>query len=1188
MNSTGISHARTLRLIGFVLLLSVVFVPRCMQGQATVSTGSILGTVSDPTGAVVANAAILITNTATGRLLNTVSSPTGTYSLGALIPGDYTVKIDAKGFRPMQLTLTVQVGVTTSGNVTVTVGSELQVVQAVASSVMVNTEQATIQGVLTTQQIEQLPINGRNFLDLAQLEPGIQIQDAGTFDPTKAGFSAISIGGRTGRMTRIALDGVDATDENVGTTMINIPESAIQEFQVSQAALDLSTELTSSGAVNVVTRSGSNKFHGDAFFAGRWHNTAARVAPTDLFFRREQFGGRFGGPIIKDKLFFFLDWERSRQDLNAPVVLTAPFTALSGTFNAPFREDALLGRADWQIKPSVHAFYRFLYNKNSNVIAFIPNSFQPFMNKNQTPIHVFGLDVSKGTWTHTFRFGDTHYRNGLTDAVAGTNIVNPAPPISLTIGSFDRCFIPGADVFCSGISALAPQITRQWNLQFKYDGSKFYHSHVIRFGVGYDRVKGLEFAGGVNSAPVVNSTFTATTRAFASAGPFPGGDTNPLNYPAQEILLGNGLGFFTEIPAFGFIAGGLPVDNRFSWYVGDTWKFRPNITINYGVRYVRDTGRTDSDMAPIPCSQLSSLLAASLLTPCTGNIIDLFGPGLGNRVHQPDANFAPQLGIVWDPWKNGKTVIRAAAGVFYDNSVWNTLIFDRGSRLPTGFFRVRAKPCPSGSLILPTGSVIDTSALCGQPIGSIISQAVALQQDYQTATAAVAPETNGLFIGNTLADGQNSTGRDLLDPNYRSVHSLQFNGGFQREIRPGTVVSADYIRNVGLRYLMAIDTNHVGDSRFLNPQAALNAINTTNTTFLCPSGIGGIDCAIGNGATMVNYASNGLDTGTSFLGGLPAALQGLTPDTGAAFPGINPYLGENQMLSPIGRSVYNALQVRLRHDAQQPLRGVQNLSLQVSYTLSRFKSQFSDPDFEFGATSSLVNFRNPGSYFGPNGLDRTHQLAFSGVGTLPGSFRVSLIGHFGSALPQTLSLPTAGQPGEIFRTDVTGDGTTGDILPRTNIGSFGRDVKVGDLNRVIGTYNSTAAGQLTPAGQALVNAGLFTKQQMINLGAITPTVASAPAGEVGLDAYKTIDVSISWSKKIGESFTIEPSVGIFNLFNLVNFDSPNNPLTGVLTGEVGSVNGTTSANRANRYGLGSGVFAGGAPRVFEWGMRVTF
>src|ERR1019366_10752645 len=117
------------------------------------------------------------------------------------------------------------------------------------------------------------------------------------------------------------------------------------------------------------------------------------------------------------------------------------------------------------------------------------------------------------------------------------------------------------------------------------------------------------------------------------------------------------------------------------------------------------------------------------------------------------------------------------------------------------------------------------------------------------------------------------------------------------------------------------DTNHVGDSRFLNPQTALNAINTTNTTFLCPSGIGGIDCAIGNGATMVNYASNGLDTGTSFLGGLPAALQGLTPDTGAAFPGINPYLGENQMLSPIGRSVYNALQVRLRHDAQQPLRG---------------------------------------------------------------------------------------------------------------------------------------------------------------------------------------------------------------------------------------------------------------------------
>ncbi len=1189
MNSLKMSPSKTLNLTVALVFLSMSFAPLYLQGQATVSTGSILGTVSDPSGAVVPNAEITISNSGTGKRFSVVSSPTGTYSLGALIPGDYTVEIHAKGFRSVKLPVKVEVGVITPGDVRLTVGSEAQVVEASENPVLVNGEQATIETVLTADQIEQLPVNGRNFLDLGQLEPGVQIQDAGNFDPTKTGFFAISIGGRTGRMTRIAMDGIDATDENVGTTMINIPQTAIQEFQISQAALDLSTELTSSGAVNVATRSGSNDVHGEAYFDGRWDGTAARVAPKKVFFRREQYGGRVGGPIVKDKLFFFLDWERTKQDLDAPVVLSAPFAAYSSTFDAPFKEQAYDGRADWQIKPSVHAFYRFNYNENSDVIAFIPNTFQPFKNRNQSPINVFGLDVGSGSWTHTFRFGDTHYREDLTDAVIGTSIVNPAPQITLTIGSQDRCFVPGADAFCSGISALAPQITRQWNLQFKYDGSKIYHSHVIRFGVGYDRVAALEFAGGVNAAPVVNSAFTAATMAFANTGPFPGGDTNPLNYPAQEILLSNGFGFFSEKPAFGFVAGGLPVDNRFSWYIGDSWKLRPNITIIYGVRYVRDTGRTDSDLAPIGCSQLSPLLAASLPTPCTGNLVDLFGPGLGNRVHQPNANFAPQLGIAWDPWKNGKTVLRAATGVFYENSVWNNLIFDRGPRLPVGDFRVRAKPCPSGVLSLPNGQTVNTSTICGLPIGSIINQAVALQHEYQSTTAAAAPLQNGLFIGNTLADGQDSTGRDLYNPDYRSPHSLIFNGGLQREIRPGTVVSVDYVRNVFLRYLMAVDTNHIGDSRFLNSRAALNAIDATNAKFSCPTGTAGINCAIGNGATMVDYASNGLDSGVSFLSGLPAALVGLSPDTGAAFPGGNPYLGENQMLSSIGRSVYNALLITFRQDVQSPFRGVRNLNLQASYTLSRFDSQLTDPDFQFGASTSFVNFRNPSANYGPNGLDRTDQFSFGGVMSLPWNFNVSLIGHFNTALPQTLSVPASGQPGEIFRTDFNGDGTTGDILPGTNIGSFGRSVKVGDLNHVISTYNNTVAGHLTPAGQALVSAGLFSQAQLVSLGAVSPQLSLAPPGQVGLDSYKTLDARISWSKRIGESrFTVEPSVGIFNLFNLANFDNPNDPLSGVLNGEVGAVNGTTSAVRANRYGLGSGVFTAGAPRVFEWAMKFGF
>ena len=148
----------------------------------------------------------------------------------------------------------------------------------------VNTEQATVQGVLQHEQIENLPINGRNFLDLAQLEPGVQIQDGGNFDPTKNGFSSISFGGRFGRTARIEVDGIDISDETVGTTTQNLPASAIQEFQVSQSSLDLSTELTSSGAVNVVTKSGTNKWHGQAFYLFRDHTLAAKIATTDRSF----------------------------------------------------------------------------------------------------------------------------------------------------------------------------------------------------------------------------------------------------------------------------------------------------------------------------------------------------------------------------------------------------------------------------------------------------------------------------------------------------------------------------------------------------------------------------------------------------------------------------------------------------------------------------------------------------------------------------------------------------------------------------------------------------------------------------------------------------------------------------------------------------------------------------------------
>ena len=196
-------------LLAFALIFSVA-----ATAQTTVSQGSIQGTVTDASGAVVEGAKVTIISKANGRAITTSTTSSGTYNSGGLIPGDYVVRVEAKGFKTSEAAVVVQVAVTASGNVKLEVGQGNEVVEVQASTNVVNTEQATVQGVLTADQIDKLPVDGRNFMDLAQLEPGVQIQDGQMFDPTKAGYSSISINGMYGRTPRIEVDGLDISDEN--------------------------------------------------------------------------------------------------------------------------------------------------------------------------------------------------------------------------------------------------------------------------------------------------------------------------------------------------------------------------------------------------------------------------------------------------------------------------------------------------------------------------------------------------------------------------------------------------------------------------------------------------------------------------------------------------------------------------------------------------------------------------------------------------------------------------------------------------------------------------------------------------------------------------------------------------------------------------------------------------------------
>src|SRR6202789_45370 len=1231
------------RFIQFVILLaSIILVTSPLLAQSTTATGSVQGTLADSTGAVVANATITIINKGTGESFGVQTSSAGTYNSGALVPGEYTVRAEVKGFKTVEAGGVVRVGVVSGVNLNLEIGASNTVVEVAEQAVTVNTEQPSVQGVLTRDQIENLPVNGRNFLDLAQLEPGVQIQDGADFDPTKVGFSSISVGGRFGRSARIEVDGVDVSDETVGTTTENIPASAIDEFQISQSTLDLSNELTSSGAVNVTTRSGSNNYHGEGFALFRDSDLAAALPGPPSPYQRNQDGGNFGGPILNDKVFFFLDAEHTNQNLSAPIVPAPPFDVYTGNTGTPFRETDYDARLDFNLFKNVRMFYRFSYFDSRAVATGGTVGFQPFQDKNYTRTHVIGADfTTKGNFTHSFRFEYLKFINNLGDTVLGSDLPCANFPVSLNFTSFG---------FLTGPNFLAPQQTYQTDRQIKYDGSKLLGSHILRYGVSYNRLRG----GGLFSfsaiTPNVSPIGSTDEIAAAASGPFtcPGGPAMqgaacPLNYPVDNVTLGNGEECDTEIPAFKAPCSGTPPDNRIGLYVGDSWKIKPNLNIPYGVRYVRDTGRTDSDLPGFTGSAATEL--------------DAVMPGLANRVNQPNHNFGPQLGIAWDPHNDAKTVIRAGIGVFYENAIWNNAEFDRPERLANGAFLANPSACFSGTgagvpfpvaggspnLEFLGGNSSTAGVVCSSLIGPTLgpsprtcpgmtsAQCVAgFQTTYQQASKAVgANAPNPSYIPNLIASGS-AIPLGALAPNYRTPYSIQMNAGIQRELRPGMVLSVDYLRNVNLHYLIGLDANHSGDVRQFSKANATLAVQNTNSFFGCgfSSAPSATNCAInsatvspvtGNpGASIADYASFGLDSAADLGVGGCANTQGLNLGYPCAFTGINPDLGPVTFLQPIGRSVYNGLDVKLVENVKNPLRGVKYLNFQFAYALSRFTNcggalstsagtspAAADQDF----VNPTVDNNAPCGFSGPAALDRTHQFSFGGYADLPLRFRLGTIFHFDSPLASALAVQTTGLgPGEIFRTDFTGDGTTGDLLPGTKQGAFGRSVSAGDINPLINNYNNNVAGNLTPAGQVLLASGLFTAAQLgvgnqncLNnpggagngaLCAVAPSVPLAPDGEVVLTWLRTFDLSLTWlgQVKVKErAISIEPSASIFNLFNFTNYNIPGNVLSAILTGSAGSANGTTSASNASlRIGVGTGVFSLGAPRTVEFGLKLTF
>jgi hypothetical protein len=1132
---------------------------------------------------LVQGAAITVKSASTGVETKASTDAQGRFSLQNLEAGTYIVSVEKSGFRKSVTTdVVVKVGSVTPMNIGLEVGNAQEVVEVVAAAeASVDTTRPTVDGVVTPKQIENLPLNGRNFLDLAQQEPGVQVRDGGDFDPTKNQMVGVSMGGRSGRSTRIQVDGVDITDETVGTTTTNISNETIQEFQVSRSTLDASTDLTSSGAINIVTRSGSNEFHGAGFGFFRdesWSSDLRldKTKPTTKkpSFDRQILGGRAGGYIVKNKFFWHAEFENNNQD-GQQFTSVPSFPQFTQAFAVPLDERLVGGRVDWKINDRLSSFYRFNHNYNFGVTGFGGQDLSAFGNLNNTNTHVAGLDLTTTKWTHSGRFSYLNFNNFIVDANAAAGTPETIDPSGAPVLVRVRNAVQ--DI---GPDLLAPQQTFQDNLQGKYDGSLSHGNHTFRFGFSYNHIEEAVFANFFGLAPRIRSTFNSTNSAFANAH---GGAGDPLNFPLDQIVVGNGLGAFSERPALGFSSGGT-TNHRIGVYFTDSWKIRPNWTLTLGLRYDYDSALADSDL------KRTDTLAQ-------------FSPVLGGFINNDVNNFAPQLGFAWDVKGNGKTVIRGGGGIFYDSNIINNILFDRVINLAPGIGNDTPVLTAGSPLLLDpaTGACLfdarnfrPTVGQC-QPGGvnlfqgtlrNAIGPVQTMQSVLQGVTAPLAaswppPGVPPLF--DQIVDTEGS----LIFNKYKRPYGIMVNLGIQRELKPGLVLSVDFLHNRGVHFNQTTDLNRIGAANTLDVGIAQGAISSTADTFnIAPSGapkilpcLGliaapAIDCLIANGATISDFAGNGLGAGSAV--------------DGFAFRGQNPNFRTMGTIQPLGLSRYSALTIDLRGRLARNWHLFKDVTGTMNYTLSRFQSTGGDQDFLSGSAFNDA----PTKFYGPAGLDRTHQISFGLLTNLPWDINVNTTTRVASPLSQSAFISCNDcDAAEIFMSDLDGDGITEDPLPGTNRGAFGRDVKGPKaLNGLINAFNGQLTN-LTPAGQALVSAGLFTPAQLQALGATWSgglPISLAPANQVGLDWFLNTDVRVSKIFTIRERVKIQPMVEVFNLFNFGNYDPPGNRLTAFLDGSAGSINGTTPGNRSNRYGLGSGSFAPGIPRAVQFAIRVDF
>lgn len=740
----------------FRLIALIVAGALLALAQADANKGSIHGVVLDSTGSPIPEARVLAIQTSSGLERETVSTSDGQFQLGYLLPGSYELRVEAGSVGAILRDVVVRVGGSVQVRVSVALQNTPENVQ-VSTSVL-SVADAEMTQVIPLEAIRDLPINGRRFQEFAALTPTVHVE------PDTLG--QLSFAGQRGVNSNVLIDGTDYNEPFLGgirggersNAAFTIPQSGIREFQAVTTGYSAEYGRSTGGVLNAITRSGSNAYHGEAFYLARDSKLSAQTPlGQEALEDQQQFGGAAGGPVVRNRLFFFGAAEQQfakyprqvRFGLLDGVTRTpdvAPALDFFRSLETPFEQTndatAVLGRGDLRIGEGNLLAVRYGYSRNNAANASVLGaSLEPLTNIALT---------GNGTEYDTVRTLGGQLTSALTPSLLNDLRVQHSFEKRMRNPNAGSPLIDAGVIGSAGTPALLPYLLRDRRLQIADAFTILRGSHAIKFGADYSYVGFYQWYGDnqFGTFSVANADVETTLRILSASGS-PAG--NRFDHPS--VLYRRQVGT-------------LAVENaahQLAFFLQETWRVRPGLTVNAGLRWA-------GQFNPQPLTNNSFLVS---------NVRDFTFPrGRLDPTSVPNAlnQWAPRLGIAWNPGRSG-TVLRLHAGLFYAQTPFVLLAgaLDTFSNTPSDV-SLQIAPNARGTVyqqFRSAGIDLNQASLASLPVVS------AADQIWQIA-------------GTTVPFGQANV-VTTSGANFRNPRAAQFAVGAQQQITQG--FSVDYQLN---------------------------------------------------------------------------------------------------------------------------------------------------------------------------------------------------------------------------------------------------------------------------------------------------------------------------------------------------------------------------------------------------------